>query len=381
VDRNRAAARIARASLPLSRAALERMQADLPWFAEMPADQRAAIGLIVQGGVRAFADWLQHPAEGLRITGEVFAAAPSEFARQISLEQTVDLVRIAVGVAEERSETLAGKAAETEIREALLRYSRDLAFTVAAVYARAAEQRGAWDARLESLVVDAVVTGTMDDSVLSRAAALGWSAPRDVVVIVGFTPEGGPEQVVQALHQRGAAVGADVLGGVQDRRLVALVGTGRRLTRVVRSLLPSFASGPVVVGPVVTDLAGTVASARAALSALRVAHAWPDAPRPVAAEDLLPERALAGDADAVAALLAGVCAPLAEDDIFLGTVDAYLGVGASIEAAARRLWVHPNTVRYRLSRVTERIGRDIADPRERYVVQTALILGRLSGDL
>ena len=36
------------------------------------------------------------------------------------------------------------------------------------------------------------------------------------------------------------------------------------------------------------------ASAQGALSAARVAHAWPEAPRVVASFELLPERALAG---------------------------------------------------------------------------------------
>ena len=46
------------------------------------------------------------------------------------------------------------------------------------------------------------------------------------------------------------------------------------------------------------DLASAYVSARAALSGLRAAVGWPDAPRPVATDDLLPERVLAGDGHA-----------------------------------------------------------------------------------
>ena len=52
--------------------------------------------------------------------------------------------------------------------------------------------------------------------------------------------------------------------------------------------------------------------------------------------------------------------------------------GGAIEAAARALYVHPNTVRYRLARASEACGRNINDPRDRYVVQVALTLGRLA---
>jgi DNA-binding PucR family transcriptional regulator len=61
----------------------------------------------------------------------------------------------------------------------------------------------------------------------------------------------------------------------------------------------------------------------------------------------------------------------------LATVAAYLECGASIEAAARALFVHPNTVRYRLARAGEACGQDLSRARARYVVQVALTVGRL----
>ncbi len=58
------------------------------------------------------------------------------------------------------------------------RYAREVAFAAATVYAQAAEMRGAWDARLEALVVDSVIRGEADESVRSRASALGWTGCR-----------------------------------------------------------------------------------------------------------------------------------------------------------------------------------------------------------
>jgi DNA-binding PucR family transcriptional regulator len=99
----------------------------------------------------------------------------------------------------------------------------------------------------------------------------------------------------------------------------------------------------------------------------------------VAADDLLPERLLSGDAPARRALVDRAYRRLAEHDVpLLDTVAAYLDLGRSIEGAARALFVHPNTVRYRLKRVCEITGWDPADPREGFVLQVAIAAGRLA---
>ena len=93
-------------------------------------------------------------------------------------------------------------------------------------------------------------------------------------------------------------------------------------------------------------------SARAALAGFRAAPAWPAAPRPVAAGDLLPERALAGDAEARRTLRQEVYGALVRaGGELLETLDAFFAAGGVLESAARALYVHPNTVRYRLRRV------------------------------
>jgi DNA-binding PucR family transcriptional regulator len=106
---------------------------------------------------------------------------------------------------------------------------------------------------------------------------------------------------------------------------------------------------------------------------------WTGAPRPVAARELLPERALLGDATAIAALELEVMRPLADAGPALTeTLDAYLDSGGAIEACARKLFVHPNTVRYRLKRIGDFTGRDPTLPRDAYVLRVAATVGRLS---
>ncbi|MBX6768209.1 MAG: helix-turn-helix domain-containing protein, partial [Actinomadura rubrobrunea] len=52
--------------------------------------------------------------------------------------------------------------------------------------------------------------------------------------------------------------------------------------------------------------------------------------------------------------------------------------GSSLEATARLLFVHPNTVRYRLRRVAELTGLVPTDGRNAFTLRIALVLGRFS---
>jgi len=274
---------------------------------------------------------------------------------------------------------LAAPGAERELTDAALRYSRDIAFAAAEVYARAAEERGAWDARSEALVVDALVRAEAEDIVRSRAAAVGWSSDDRVAVVAGLTPEQPTRFIVDRLRRAGRSARADTLVGIQGDRIIVVIGRSIDPSAVVNDLMPLMAPGPVVVGPEVESLAQAGRSARAALAGLVAARAWPEAPRPVAADDLLPERMLSGDVTARRALVDRIYQPMAHVDLqVLDTVAAYLDAGRSVEAAARKLFVHPNTVRYRLRRARELTGWDPLDAREGYVLQMALTVGRLA---
>lgn len=377
-SRAQIAQRLQRASGTLSTAATTQMEADLPWVNELPAEDRAYIGLIVQAGIKSFVDWFRRDTTERGLRAEVFGVAPPTLASEISLQQTVALVRLSIEVVEANVANVVGEDDAPLVHEALNRYAREMAFATAEVYARAAEQRGAWDARLEALVVDAVLRGDADDAVASRASALGWDGSGNVVVVVGGLDDGSTiEQVRRIADDRGL----DCLCSVQGERLVVILGGVDRLARPAAAFADAFAAGQVVIGPVVEQLADASRSAEAALSGLRVAHGWAEAPRPVLAQDLLVERALAGDTDARDELVASVWEPLsAAGGHVLETLEAYLASGRSLEATGRLLFIHPNTVRYRLRRVAELTGLAPTDARESYSLQVALTLGRLRGD-
>lgn len=365
--------RLDRARGRLASDAIARMEA-YPWFRALDADQRSWVGVIAQAGINAFVDWYSDHASTPHPGSEVFGSAPRELVRAVTLRQTVELVRTTIDVVEEQVEQLAAPGDETELREAVLRYGREIAFASAQIYAQAAEARGAWDARLEALVVDALMRGEIDEAVRSRAAALGWHEQGAVMVVMGTAPSGDPEEVVEVLRRAARHARLDVLAGVQGDRLVAVLGRIRDRSAAAKAVVDCFGDGPVVMGPEVSDILQAPMSAGAAASGLRAATAWPDAPRPTDADDLLTERALAGDAVARSILVRDVAGSLRGS--VRETVEAYLATG-SIEGAARRLFVHTNTVRYRLRRAAELTGQVVTSPRGGHAVRIALALERL----
>lgn len=368
----------------LGSAAIARMEADRPWFREMSAEDRSWVGMIVQAGVKSFVDWF---ADGGgsdigddNVVIDVFGVAPRAMAGVVDLHQTVDLIKLTIDEVEANIARLVDPDVHEEIHAAILRYGRDIAFATAEVYARAAEVRGRWDARLEALAVDAVLRAETDESVLSRASAVGWSARGEVAVVVGTAPaEAGGEQtgVFEDVRRAAKDGGLDALSAVQGHLLVVILGGVTAPEADAAAIVHLFGDGAVVVGPVASDLSHAHLSASVALGALRAAVGWPDAPRPVSAHDLLPERILAGDETARLEAIELIFGPL--DDArgeLVETLVAYFANGGGIEATSRALFVHANTVRYRLGQIGDLTGLTPSVPRDALVLQLALVLGR-----
>ncbi|WP_350277366.1 helix-turn-helix domain-containing protein [Kribbella sp. HUAS MG21] len=411
--------RLQAATGALATAAQAAMDAKLPWFGALSAQDRSWIGLVAQSGISAFVEWFRDPEAHSSMPTRIFGSAPREFTRVISLHQTVDLVRTTIETIENTIGTLLPPDDVPIVHEAMQRYAREVAFAAATVYAQAAEMRGAWDARLEALLVDSVIRGEADESVRSRASALGWTGAvgttgsAEVAVVVGRAPATdsstgtgtgtgtatgtgaatpgataaasgkarsghGGSNVADMVRQAAREAGADALCAVQGDRLVLVLGGTSKPVEIAQKLAHWFGPGPIVVGPVVKDLMSAVTSARAAVAGLRAVAAWPGAPRPVQADELLPERSLSGDGHARRQLATEVYGPLtAGDGVLLDTVTAYLDSGGSIEATARTMFIHPNTVRYRLKRVADLTGYNPLNPRDGFTLRVALTLGRL----
>ena len=230
--------------------------------------------------------------------------------------------------------------------------------------------------------MDSVLRGEADEGLLSRASALGWSSHGEVAVVLGAVPgERTADDLFDEVRRRARAAG-------MDGRCARCKASGwwwcsaasATRARPGTTVVDLYGEGPVVVGPVTDDLGHAHVSARAAMSAYRSAAGWPEAPRPVLSEDLLPERALAGDGHARRHLVEQIYLPLVGARGALEeTVAEYLGQGSAIEATGRALFVHPNTVRYRLRQVSEVTGLTPSVPRDAFTLRIALVLGRQSG--
>src|SRR5256885_245262 len=263
--------RLERATGALGTAAIAAMDERLPWFRNMSAENRSWLGLVAQAGIAAFLDWIRHPERNRPALTEVFGTAPRELARAVSLQHAVEMVRVIIDVVEVQVDDLAVPGGEAELREAVLTYAREIAFSAAQGYARTAEARGAWDARLEALVVDSLVRGVSEDSLHSWASALNWSSS-PVVVVVGMIEDGladGTEPHIDEIRAQARRARLDLLAGVQGNRLILVLGGTDDPIAAAERFAGRFGPGPVIAGPLVRGLRGASGSPRAAPAAPR----------------------------------------------------------------------------------------------------------------
>lgn len=379
-----AASHLTKASGALATAASAEMERNFPWYRELGAQERSWVGLVAQAGIQAFIEWnntsTSNSADSA-LTTDVFGAAPRELTRAITFEQTVALVRTTIDVVESSVDSLIPETQRQQVREAILRYSREIAFSAAEVYARAAEARGAWDARLEALVIDALIRDVSNDEILSQASALGWSTASPTLVMAGATPDVDAETALSVMRRAARNHNLDLLTGIQGTVMFAVIsGSGLDENVTPRLVTPYFGLGPVMVSDLVSGFASIGSAARACASGVRAAVAWPEAPRPVHVAELLPERAILGDPEARAELVQRIHQPLAQDPALLQTVVAYLDNAQSLEATSRKLFVHSNTVRYRIKRVADATGFDVTDSRDAFAVRIAVVCGLTQTD-
>lgn len=262
---------IERATGGLATRSVARMDQQFGWFRALSAEQRSWVTIVAQAGISGYVDWVMGATNHARIAEQVFTAAPRELLRAVSLRRTVELVRVAITVAEEELPAIAADATEqAALKESLLRYSREIAFAAAAVYATAAETRGAWDARVEAAIVDGLVRGEDPGSLESRAAALSWDSAGPAQVLVGAAPPARREQAVTAVAEWSRRAHRNALAAVHGTMLVVVLSGQAPPTADVTAL---FGPGTVVRGPVAQGLAAASRSASEALSGYRVAHA------------------------------------------------------------------------------------------------------------
>jgi len=418
----------------LTGVAIKAVAQEFDWYPELSKQDRTYVDLVIKAGINAFVQWFASQDSAPTGVREIFDAAPVELTKTITLRQTLDLLRVIIGVIEQQADTIALPGKEVEVRQAVLQFSRDVAFGAAEVYAQAAELRGAWDARLQTQALEGLIQNESSEKIVAHFRALGWNTTAPVTAVVGTPPPDFSESAMVTLRRKLTSVPGSTLVGLHGDLLVMVyceaadaAASGRRRKRIGMpiplptakqgglleratkgyttglgsaggrsdketnlttlppgvsnipvELLEVFGPGPLAIGPEVATIAEAGDSVSAALAAWRAAPGWAGATRPVLADDLLPERVLLGDDAARNILVNEVYRPIKNGKNLSATLAAYLENGRSLEAAARDLGIHVNTARYRLNNIAELTGWDPLVPREAYVLQLALTLGALT---
>ena len=366
------------------RKTLDHLEEALPWARSLPADGRRTL----EGAIRtALDDLLARLDSQGKEEGEVPSPVPAELSRSLGPHRAMELTRVILDMLEE-----AGRTMGAEGERSTLVYARHAATAAAGLYADLAEARSGRKAVTESRIIRHLIEKTADTRTVDDLARLGWPTEFDCFAVVGEArgnDDGqGMENARQPIHTTVAHEGGRALVGESDGLMTVVINPDRSGTPAdfCASILRFFADGPAVcLGPLRHGISGAEASIGAALSTHAAAPAVADPitaalPRPLHADDLLPERALNGDRDAADQLYQEVYLSLAGQDPdgpLPTTLLTFLRSGNSLEITAKKLGIHPNTVRYRLRRCVEVTGWDAMDPRESFVLQAALIIGRI----
>lgn len=363
---------------------LDHLQEALPWARSVPADGRRTLEGAIQ---TALDDLLSRLDSQGTEDSEVPSPVPAELSRSLGPHRAMELTQVILDMLEE-----AGRTMGAEGERATLVYTRQAATAAAELYADLAETRSGRKAVTESRIIRHLIEKTADTRTVDDLARLGWPTEFDCFAVVGEArgnDDGqGMENARQPIHTTVVRQGGRALVGESEGLMVVLINPDRSGTPAdfCASILRFFTDeSAVCLGPLRHGISGAEDSIRAALSTHAAAPAVADPitaalPRPLHADDLLPERALNGDTDAADQLYQEVYMSLAGQDPdgpLPTTLLTFLRSGNSLEVTAKKLGIHPNTVRYRLRRCVEVTGWDAMDPRESFVLRAALIIGRI----
>ena len=205
--------------------------------------------------------------------------------------------------------------------------------------------------------------------------------------VVAFEHEGwhgDPDRIVSIAGLYAESVHRDALCASLDDRVWAIVPCDDRdaLDQLARRVVERAASSlqadvRAAIAPAAAAVAELPASRRAALQALAVLAAGRRDGPVVHADDVRAHAALLELLDAAAGIEAldrGRLRSLSAD--LLATLGAWLDHHGDVAAAAAAVGIHANTLRYRLRRIGEITGIDLADPDERLVAALELRLLR-----
>jgi hypothetical protein len=206
--------------------------------------------------------------------------------------------------------------------------------------------------RLQERIAHHLLTGAPADTVLKAAERAEWKVPRTLTPVI--VPEAQVRPVLSALSSRTLQAGE--VAGLDDAALLLVPDAhGRRRTTVLRAI----AGRDAIAGPPRPWL--EVASSYSRALRARELELGPDT------EARLTELVLTADPEALADLREQALAPMRSvrpgtAEKLTETLRAWLLHHGRREAVATQLFVHPQTVRYRMGQLRELYGDRLDDP-------------------
>jgi hypothetical protein len=257
-----------------------------------------------------------------------------------------------------------------DLSDALMAYVDELAAAAMDGFTLQVREEAAETDRLRRRLAELLLRGSASESVvLTAASAVGWRTLDAVVPVVL------PLDEARDARFRYATDGV-VTERVRDA--VLLLRDGPRTGRA--QLTQSWAGRGAVVGP---RLAWDRTPEAVRLAELVAEFVGPST-GPVFADDHLAALAVRGEPGALTVLSERRLAPLAtlrdaQRERLLATLNSWLLHWGSRSEVAAELFVHPQTVTYRIAQLRELLGDDLDDPTARFELQLVLAFQTASG--
>ncbi|MGN6251354.1 MAG: PucR family transcriptional regulator [Marmoricola sp.] len=357
-------------------------------IAEVPSYRRAfagPMGETIRGAVAlALAGFLDRVAGQVRRSGERTRTAVHNGAYDLgrgearagrTMDALLSAYRVGARVAwrgMSTSAVAAGLRADQVVTyaELVFAYIDELSAASVAGHSDELEITGRVQQRLRERLARLLLTDAPADAVLAAARRADWDLPETLTAVL--LPPAQLRAAITALGTPGAralVLEEDLPEPATDDLVALLVPDASR--GVLRGVLRDR---DAVLGPTL-ERAEVVASYR---RAVRAAAAGVRDGRLVDTDDHLAQLLLAADPLARADLRSRALAPLAGEtessrEKLAETLRAWLLCGGRRDDVAALLYVHPQTVRYRMTRIRELFGEALTDPDR--VLELVLALG------
>jgi hypothetical protein len=326
----------------------------------------------VERALRRFADLMEDPGRADAVDRQVnVGLGRGEFRQGRGLDVLLGAYRIGARVAWRRFVAAGVEAGVPAtdlyaLGEAVFAYIDGLSAEAAEGYAAEQSVQAGETQRLRRALIRALVREPMDeDEVRAAAEAAGWALPTRIAALVSD----------EASERVAGRIGADVVAARLDGQTVAFVPDVHAPGRMAQIEL-AMGGRRGALGPETTWLQASLSLSRARLALEVVPGSF------VRADEHLADLLLAADRRLGAELAERVLAPL--DDApestrarLTETLEAWLDHQGRVEAVAQALDIHPQTVRYRLGQLRERLDR-LEDPDRRFELAVALRARRLT---